>query len=312
MSLNKKNKLAVIALIVASIVSGINTPIANYGLQSIPTALFGLLRHAIPFIVLGVFLLLRPRKFLRKKEILVAVVFGLLLYVASNGFFYLGVKRSGSVNAAIIFLLEPLLMFLVSVEVMKEKFNGRVFAGILLAFAGSIFVVFGPMLFSDSISFTSNVVGNLFLLGCVLAGITGTWVAKLGMKKVDKTQFLFWSLAPAVVVYGLLSIGQVSQLPNIIQQPPLVHAVLFGAFFNGLIVYWCMFYGLKRVKGEEYGLFSYLAPASAALVAVVFFDEKFTPVLLAGVTVIATGPYLAEAHRNRVWHHKFHFLIRSK
>lgn len=312
MSLNKKNKLAVIALIVASIVSGINTPVAHYGLQTIPTALFGLLRHAIPFVLLGLLLLIRPRKRLTHKQIMTAIVYGLLIYFAANGLFYLGVQRSGSVNAAIIGLLEPLLMFVVSVEVMKEKFNTRIFVGIALAFAGSLLVVFGPMLFGENFSFVGSLIGNLLLLGCVIASIGGTWVAKLGLKNVDRVQFLFWSLAPAVLLYALMSVGQIQLVPTIMQNSSLVYAVLFGAFFNGLIVYWCMFYGLKRVKGEEYGLFSYLAPASAALVAVVFFDEKFTPVLLAGVTVIATGLYLAEAHRNRVWHHKFHFLIRSK
>jgi len=305
-------KLAIVALVVASVVSGVNTPIARFGLQSIPTSLFGLLRHAIPFILLGIFLLLRPRKSLRKKEILTAVVFGVLVYVAANGLFYLGVQRSGSINAAIIFLLDPLLMFLVSVEVMKEKFSPRVFAGIIIAFVGSIFVVFGPMLLADDLSFTGSAVGNIFLFGCVLAGIIGTWVAKIGVKKTDQIQFLFWSLAPAVVVYGFLSIGQLSQLPKIAQQPELVYAVLFGAVFNGLLVYWCMFYGLKRVKGEEYGLFSYLAPASAALVAVIFFNEKFTPALLAGVAVIATGLYLAEAHRVKVHHSHVHSLFKAK
>jgi drug/metabolite transporter (DMT)-like permease len=307
-----KNRLAVLALITASVVSGANSPIARYGLQSIPTALFGLLRTTIPLVILGIFLLLRPRKSINKKQIATAVVFGVLIYFSANGLFYLGVQRSGSVNAAVIGLLEPLLMFLVSVEVMKEKFNARVFIGIALAFVGSIFVVFGPMLLSKNLHFAGSLVGNLLLLGCVLVSISGTWVAKLGLKNVDRVQFLFWSLVPAVVLYGSMSAGQLRLLPGILQQPLLIYAVLFGAILNGLLVYACIFYGLKRVKGEEYGLFSYITPATAAFVAVIFFGEKFTPALLLGVTIIAMGLYLAEAHRSKVWHHKFHFLVRSK
>ncbi len=274
MSLNKKNKLAVIALIVASIVSGINTPVAHYGLQTIPTALFGLLRHAIPFVLLGLFLLIRPRKRLTHKQVMTAIVYGLLIYFAANGLFYLGVQRSGSVNAAIIGLLEPLLMFVVSVEVMKEKFNARIFIGIAMAFAGSLLVVFGPMLFGENFSFVGSLIGNLLLLGCVIASIGGTWVAKLGLKNVDRVQFLFWSLAPAVLLYALMSVGQIQLVPSIMQNSSLVYAVLFGAFFNGLLVYWCIFYALRRIKGEEFGLFSYVSPATAAIVAVLFFDRE--------------------------------------
>jgi drug/metabolite transporter (DMT)-like permease len=241
-----------------------------------------------------------------------AIVYGLLIYFAANGLFYLGVQRSGSVNAAIIGLLEPLLMFVVSVEVMREKFNARIFVGIALAFAGSLLVVFGPMLFGENFSFVGSLIGNLLLLGCVIASIGGTWVAKLGLKNVDRVQFLFWSLAPAVLLYALMSVGQIQLVPTIMQNSSLVYAVLFGAFFNGLLVYWCIFYALRRIKGEEFGLFSYVSPATAAIVAVLFFDEKFTPILLLGVAIIATGLYLAEAHRSKFWHHKFHFLIRSK
>lgn len=307
---NNKN-LAVLALVVASVISGVNSPVVHYGLQTIPVALFGLLRHAIPLALLALFLLIRPRTSLSGGQITTAVCFGFLIYFASNGLFYLGVQRSGSVNSAVIGLLEPLLMFVVSVEVMKEKFNGRVFTGIALAFVGSLLVVFGPLLFGQGLSFAGSLLGNLFLLACVFTSIAGTWVAKLGLKKIDRVQFLFWSLVPAVFLYGILSLGQVSLLPSIIRQPSLVYAVLFGAIMNGLLTYLCIFYGLKRVNGEEYGLFSYIAPATAAFVAVVFFNEKFTPLLVAGVSIIAAGLYLAEAHHSRAWHHKFRFLSRN-
>lgn len=309
---NKGKSLAIIALITASIASGVGTPIANYGLKFLPTELFGLLRHAIPFVILGVYLLFSNRKRLDRKDMKTAILFGFLLYCVSNGLFFMGVQRSGSVNAAIIWLLEPLLMFIVSVEVMKERFSAKIFAGIAMAFAGSMLVVFGPMLLQGQLAFAGSLIGNLLLVGCVLASISGTWVAKLGLKKVDRVQFLFWSLLPAVIMYGVFGIGKVSQLPSLIVDRSVLYAILYSGVLNGLLVYWCMFYALKRVKGEEYGLFSYIGPASAAVVAVVFFGEKFTPILFAGVAIIATGLYLAEAHRAHSWHHKVHFLSRSK
>lgn len=311
MGRNKRTR-ALLVLMAASIFAGISVPVAHFSLQSIPTALFGLLRHGVPLLILGFVLLLRPRKRLMGKQIATAAFYGMLVFFVANGLFYLGVQRSGSVNAAIIGLLEPLLMFIVSVEVMKERFNSRIFIGIAMAFAGSVLVVFGPLLAGGRLSFAGSLIGNLLLLGCVLASVAGTWVAKLGLKNVDRVQFLFWSLVPAVVLYGVMSVGQLQLLPDVMRQPSLVHAVLFVAIFNGLLVYACIFYGLKRVKGEEYGLFSYIAPTTAALVAVVFFDEKLTPLLVLGVTIIGMGLYLAEAHRSKAWHHKFRILAGTK
>ena len=303
---HKTRRLAISLMIFSGIFAGINSPVINYALQTIPTELFGFLRVGISLLLVAPIVLLRKRKKLQFKYIAVAMLFGLLIYLAANGLFYLGVKRSGAVNAAIIGLLEPLLLFVFSVEIMKEKFNPRILSGIIIAFAGSMLVIFGPVLIQQNLSFQNDLMGNLLLLGCVMCGVGGAWLAKTDLRHVDRVQLLFWSLIPATLVYGILSIDQWNQIPSIFKSSANLYAVLYGAVFNGVLVYLFMFYALKRVKVEEYSIFGYISPAVAALVAVLFFGERFTPLLLLGVLIISTGLYLAEVHNHK--RTRYHFF----
>ena len=290
----KPNRFAIFLLILSCVISGINSPVARYGLQSIPVPLFGFIRLTIPLILVTPILLLKKRKRLQPQHIMMALLFGVMIYFAANGLFYLGVKRSGAVNAAIIGLLEPMLMFTFSVEFMREKFSARILTGIAIAFAGSLLVIFGPIITQGSLNFGDSLLGNLLLVSCVMCGVGGLWVAKIALKQMDRIQLLFWSLVAGTTIYAVLSFGQWSQIPSIFHTPSLAYAVLFGAIFNGLFAYLFAFYAISRLKGEEYGLFEYVAPATAAIVAVVFFGEKFTAVLLLGIVIIFTGLYIAE------------------
>jgi len=292
-------RLAAFLLIISFAISGINSPVVRYGLATIPTPLFGFLRMIIPLLILTPFFMLTKHKPLKIRQIALAMLFGFTIYFAANGLFYLGVQRSGAVNAAIIGLLEPLFLFTFSVEVMREKFNGRILAGIAIALGGSLLIVFGPMIALQDLSFSGSLTGNLLLVGCSLCSVFGVWIAKIALKQLDRIQLLFWSLVSGTTLYGLLSFGQWGQIPGIFQNPGTASAVLFGAIFNGLFTYLFAFYAVKRLKGEEYGIFEYVNPAVAAVVAVIFFGEKFTPILLLGVAIIFTGLYLAEAHRGK-------------
>lgn len=306
MTKKKSSQLAILLIVIADIISGINTPVIHSALNTIPTSLFGFLRLAIPLVILTPMILLSKRKRPKPKYIAYALLFGLMIYYVSNGLFYLGVKRSGSVNAAIIGLIEPLLMFTFSVEVMREKFDARILVGMAIAFAGSMLVVFGPMVADSRLDFSGSIVGNLLLVGCALASVAGIWTAKIALKHIDYMQLLFWSLIPGTIIFGITSMREWGQIPAIIHNSSTLYAVLFGAIGNGLITYLFSFYALKRIKGEEYGIFEYINPGVAAVVAVIFFGETFTPLLLGGVFIIFAGLYLAEVRHHRMLPFRLH------
>lgn len=308
MAKRQSHQSAILLIAIASIISGINTPVIRHALLTVPTPLFGFLRLVIPLAVLTPVMLLTKHKRLKRKYIFLALLFGFIVYFASNGLFYMGVKRSGAINAAIIGLLQPLLMFTFSVEIMREKFNARILTGIAIAFSGSMLVVFGPILTHERLTFGGSILGNLLLVSGVLCSVGGTWVAKIGLKHIDQLQLLFWSLIPGVAIWGVLSVRQWGQIPAIFHNPATAYAVLFGAIGNGLVAYLFAFYALKRIKGEEYGIFEYIDPAVAALVAVMFYGEHFTPILLLGVVVIFSGLYLAEVRRHKAARVHLHFL----
>ena len=282
--------------LLAGLISGINSPLIKYALATVPTALFGFLRLGVPLLLLIPYMLVKhPR--IKPRSALLALALGLATYVGANGLFYLGVPRSGVITASVIGLSSPILLFVFSVEVMRERFNHRILTGILLAFAGSLLIVFGPALGHQSFGASGSLVGNLYLVAGLGCSVLGVWSAKLALRDVAATQLLFWSLPFPFLIYGLLSFHSWHLLPGIVHQPRIIGAVLFGALMNGVVVYLIDFAILRRIKGEEYSIFGYIEPEVATTLAVLFLGERPTLPLIVGVTIVFTGLYLAESHR---------------
>lgn len=294
-----KRRLAIIALVIVQILSGINTPVIHLVMQQMSPYLFGLLRVGIALLVIGPIALIarRHRSVLKRKltvkDLALVTAGALLIYCMSNLAFYIGVGRTSSINASIIILLGPILFYIASIEILKERFNSRAFMGVGLAFVGAALAVLGPLISAGSQS-SASIVGSLFIVLCVLAEVAGTLLLKKALSKVNHLDALALGLLIATGVYSILALPHLSQLA-LLAQPSILRAVLYGAVAVGCIGYGLTYYALPRSKSSDYSVISYLQPIAAITVAILFFHETFTPILAAGAAAVFAGLYLVEA-----------------
>lgn len=294
----KSNTNAAISwLVIANVITGVYNPLVKYSLHYMPIYNFALFRHAGPALLVLPFALKGWKK-VKTRDLLLAMLCGLLVYVAANTFFYLGIERTSSINVAILFMLEPLLLFVFSVELMRERFKRSVFSGIVIAFAGTALIVIGPALGHASFS-ASGFIGNLLILGNVTCCVIGVWLMKYLSRRMPTMQLLFIGLATAGAAYFALALPTISDMSSL-DNSVVLFAVVYGIVGVGAISYGLRFWSLKAIGGQDYGLVSYVEPAVTAVVAYVFFHETFTTMTLVGVVVVFIGIWLAEV---RVHHH---------
>jgi len=261
---------------------------------------FALFRHAGPALLVMP-LAIHQWKRLKRRDLLLAMLCGLVLYVGANTLFFMGIQRTTSINAAIIFMLEPVLLFIFSVELMRERFKRKVFSGVIVAFLGTALIIVSPALGHGGFA-AGGFIGNLFMLGNVVCGVIGVWLMKYLSRRMPTIQLLFIGLATAGVTYFVLAwptLSDISALHNSI----VLFTVIYGIVGVGALSYGLRFWALRAIGGQEYGLVTYVEPAVTAVVAYVFFKETFTEATLAGVVVVFIGVWLAEARIHP--HHYF-------
>ena len=81
--------------------------------------------------------------------------------------------------------------------------------------------------------------------------------------------------------------------------------ILFGVFLSSALAYFLFNYGIAKIKTQEVGLFTYIDPIVAVLIAAPLLQEYPTAHFFAGTLLVFGGIFFAEG---RVHWHPFHKL----
>jgi len=294
MSKTKKKKLAsaVLALSIAEILWGVNVPVIKLGLQTVPVPVF----LSVTILCAGLLtapLAYRHWKPVKRKDHLLIIIGSVLSISLGNVALLMGLQRIPSINASLITLLGPFLLFILSVEFLKERLSFRTFLGILIAFAGAAIVIGKPW---EATASDQMVTGSLFVVLAVFCEVISTLMFKPLLKRIHPYQLtslhLIWGIIP-IAIYSLpylyaLSPGRTGR------------SGYLAIFFNIVLITIanCLFYmGLRKKKAQEVGVFRYLHPMATAIAAWFILSEVPSNKVIIGAILIFLGIYYAEVKR---------------
>lgn len=295
MAKTKKKKLAsaFLALSLAEILWGVNVPVIKLGLQTVPVPVF------LSATILGAGFLTAPiaRKHwrpIKQRDYFLLIIGSVLTISLGNTALLLGLQRIPSINASLISLLAPFLLFILSVEFLKEQLRLRTFLGIMIAFAGAAIVIGKPW---EATASNQVVTGSLLVALDVLCNVVSTLMFKPILKRVHPYQ-----MASLHLIWGILPIA-VYSLPLLYSLTPdragrngymaITLNILLITVAN------CLFYfGLKKKKAQEVGVFRYLHPLATAIAAWFILSEIPSGKVIIGGALIFLGIYYAEVKQS--------------
>ena len=76
--------------------------------------------------------------------------------------------------------------------------------------------------------------------------------------------------------------------------------IIFGVFFSSALAYGLYMYGISKISAQEVGIFSYIDPVIAVILAIPLLGEYPTPIFFVGSLCIFLGIILAEGRLH--WH----------
>lgn len=297
----------ILALVITNTIWGAASPVFKFALTNIPPFTLAFIRFFFASFLFIPFVKWPEIKKLNKNDwlnILLGSFFGIFVNII---FFFLGIKKSESINAPIIASTGPLLMFIFSILFLREKFKKQVFAGMAISFIGALIIIFAPLILTgQQIGGTSAFEGNLFLVIATL----GYVLSPLFLKKVlGKTSSYVVSLVgffTTSLLFLPFAIGELQTWSFASLNIAGVTGIVYGVFFSSALAYFCFYYGLSKIAAQEVGIFTYLDPITAVLVAAILLQEYPTPVFIAGSLLVFGGVFVSE---NRIHYHPVRRLL---
>lgn len=300
MHLSRQQK-AVLALILANIIWGAASPIFKWSLANIGTFTLAFLRF---FIAAYILLPFTAHKLQIKREHVLSVILIAIFGITINiSFFFLALPYTASINVPIIASSGPIVLLMFSSVFLHEKLRSKVIKGMLLSLLGVLIIIITPT--SQSI-INLSIIGNVMLIISTISVVIQTIIAKKIAKFYDYKTIVFWQFLIGSVTFSPFMLNEVRLygfLPNL--GLPGIVGILFGAFLSSAAAYLFYQYALTYLDAIEVGIFTYIDPIAAIVIAVPLLHEQITLTYLFGALLVFLGIYIAEG---RIHYHPLGLL----
>lgn len=238
-------------------------------------------------------------------EIMITAFFGVTINISA---FFLGLQKTESINAPVIASAGPVVIYFLSLIFLKEKAKLKVLVGMLFALMGVLLIILSPIFMDGKKLALGQIEGNLFLVLAMLGGVLYTVINKDLLKRIS----------PVFINAVSFLIGAVTFLPFMIKEHQTwnftmlngagLFGIVFGVFLCSALAYYLFNYAVSKLSAQEVGIFTYLDPVAAVVLAIPLLHEYPNIYFVMGSVFVFLGIYFAE--RRIPWHplHK----IRSK
>jgi drug/metabolite transporter (DMT)-like permease len=203
-----------------------------------------------------------------------------------------GFERVNAGTGSLIIGTQPLLIALIGAVAAKEKLTPAVIIGLLVGFAGVVFLVWNDLgVTGESLS---------FLVGCAMIFVSGTcWaIYAVGSKPLSQKYGSLPITAMSVAITSLvllLLLGRQSTLVTLAAMTPrswaeMAYLVVFVTALT--MVTWN--YGAARLPAAAAGAFLYLVPPIGVAAGALMLGEPVTGGMLVGGALIMAGVAIAQ------------------
>jgi drug/metabolite transporter (DMT)-like permease len=296
-----KAKLAIIALILANVIWGATSPIFKWSLEDTSPFTFGFIRFMIATLIILPFTIHKLKISAGALVKLMAVAYlGLFLHIT---YLLFGLELSPSINAPIIGSSAPIFLIIGAMIFLREKPKRRVILGTVVSLIGVLFIIFQPII---ETGLDGSLLGNIFFLLSMITAVIYVILLKKFNLHYDIRTITFWLFAITTFTYFPFFLWE-SQGVNLMAQmtPQALFGTLYGALFTSVIAYLCYNFALKYVVANETGIFFYVDPVVAIIVAIPLLHEKITTLFVIGSILVFLGIFVAE---RRIHFHPIHKL----
>jgi drug/metabolite transporter (DMT)-like permease len=280
-----------IVLIIQMCIAGGTHVVAKAVVGTVDPATLTFLRSMFSTAGLMTLFLIRNKRFGIERKDWPKIAWLGFLGLPLNQFLYLyGIGFSTAANGALLYASTPVFVLVFSRFLLKERITAKKTAGILLAFAGIVVVIF-----ERGIDFSSDhTYGNLMILCAVLAWTLFTvqgrpMVIKYGAVKTT-------ALAMTIGMFLFLPVGIFSATRFDFATIDSSHwlGIAYLGLGTSVFGYMLWYYALGKLEASKAAVFANGQPILATILAIIFLQYSITATFVIGGVVTLTGVILTQ------------------
>lgn len=292
-----KRYLALIAAFLATSIYGINHTLAKEVMPvyigSSGFIMLRLLGASLIFWLIGLF---TPNEKIEKKDflkILLAAILGMCINMLA---FFRGLELSTPINSGIIITLSPVLVLILSYFFLKEKITTKKIIGILIGFAGAVFLILNSS--KTGINAPNIPLGNSFFLLNASAYAGYLIVIKPLTNKYNIFTLMKWLFLIGLILSTPITFNQFVEV-NWTELPWFaIWRMAYVVIGTTFLTYLFNVYALKTLSPTTVGSFIYLQPIITIGFALITGNDILDTTKLFSCLLVFTGIYLVSI-RNR-------------
>ncbi|MEW7289302.1 DMT family transporter [Aquimarina sp. 2304DJ70-9] len=286
-----KRTAALLAAFGASLIYAINHTVAK-GVMPTYIKPFGfiLLRVVGAAILFWAASIWAPKQKIEKRDwprIIACAIFGMVINMLM---FFKGLQLSTPINSSVMITVSPILVFILSAILIKEKITFLRTLGILLGFAGALgLILFGAELRQDAPNIP---LGNtLFIINAASYALYLVLVKPLTAKYHSIT-LMKWFFLIGVIINFPLTISEFNEVQWTSLPIDVIWVMAFVVIGTTFFTYLLNVFALKTLKASTIGAFIYLQPLLAISFAMAMGADSLSIVKVVSALLVFLGVYL--------------------
>lgn len=282
--------LALLAAFSTAVIYGASYTVAkdlmpNY-VQPYALIFFRIFGSAILFWIFGFFV---KKQKIETKDYLRLLVCALLGTSVNMLFFYKGLNTALPIVASAIAVATPLMVFVFSIILLKEKLNTTKVVGLLIGLIGAVVLITYK---HDLKGGAGMVLGNFYVfLNAAFYGLYLVVVKSL-LAKYNPIHIIKWMYTISIFIVLPFSYSELFLIDWVSMPRNIYFELLFIVVFTTFINYLFNLFALTELKPTTVSVFVYLHPVFASLYALLVGSDTLTFVKVSTTLLICLGVYL--------------------
>lgn len=223
-----------------------------------------------------------------KRDFLLLAACALFGVVVNQEMFFMGLSITTPINAALIMIMTPILVFVISFFMAHEKATWQKILGILLGAAGALIIISGK-----GFSFTGKtVLGDLFILINATSYAVYLVIVRPLMKKYHPLTVITWVFAFGLIPVTAFGFNQFQEIGWATFTTQAWLGLAFVVICTTFFAYLLNVLALREVHSSVVGAYIYLQPVLATIISVSLGKDEVTFEKILSALLIFSGVYM--------------------
>jgi drug/metabolite transporter (DMT)-like permease len=209
--------------------------------------------------------------------------------VINQIFFIYGLSLTSPINSSIIMISNPIMVFIFTLIILKERFTFLRLGGLVLAILGALMILQFRGNFETG---SDTVAGDLMTFVNATSWAIFIVMVKPIMEKYNTVTSMKWMFLFGSIYMLPIGLGSALETNWEVFNAYAIFAVSFVVIATTFLAYLLNLYGLKSLSSNTVSAYIYLQPFLATLFAILIGEDVLTPTKIVSGILIILGLYL--------------------